>query len=101
MPFSGGVFTLAKAAFQPNTTIASSDVNSDLSDIATGLTAVICKDGTSICTAAIPLHADGITYSVDPDTGLHRTAANTQALFCGGTDIATVSSTGLEVTGAI
>lgn len=101
MPFNGsGTFTLAEAPFVPNTTISSAAVNSDFSDIATnGLTNCVTRDGQSSMSAALPLSVDGVVYANDTNTGLRRTAADTQALFAGGTNILTVSPTGASVTG--
>ncbi len=50
-------------------------------------------------TAALPLAAGGAVYVTDPDTGLRRTAANAQELFCGGTGIIKATTSGAEVVG--
>lgn len=98
MPFDGnGNFTVDQPAFTPSTTISSSATNSNNTDFADGLSNCVTKDGQSTPTAAIPLSNDGIVYASDPDTGLHRTAANTQALECGGTDIITVNTTSVTI----
>lgn len=99
MPFDGnGNFTVDEPPFTPNTQISSAAVNSNNTDFADGLTNCVTKDGQSTPTAVIPLHVDGVNYAADPDTGLHRTATNTQALKCGGTDVLTASATGVDVT---
>lgn len=55
MPYSGsGVFTIINT-FVPGTVILSSAVNQNYSDIATGLSTAILKDGTQILTANIPM----------------------------------------------
>lgn len=62
MPFNGsGVFTLAQPPFAPNTTIASAPMNSDLSDIATGLSGVVTRNGQSPLTANMPAGGYKIT----------------------------------------
>jgi microcystin-dependent protein len=49
--------------------------------------------------AVLPLDTTGFTYTVDPNTGMHRTAADTQAIECGGVDVLTATSTGVSITG--
>lgn len=87
MPRNGsGVYTLPEAPFSPNTVISSADVNSDFSDIATAMTASLARNGEGGMSAALSLSTDGVFYSADPDTGVLRTAANTQAVRVGGED---------------
>lgn len=71
-----GTYTLPQPAFVPNTTISSSAVNSDLSDIASALTASVAADGQTTITgqlkfpagtAAAPSH----TFAVDLTTGMY------------------------------
>lgn len=87
MPRNGsGTFSLAEAPFVPNTPISSSAVNNDLSDIADGLTDSLSRTGLGGMTAQLPLATSGFAYSADPDTGMQRTAANTQVVRVGGVD---------------
>jgi len=96
MPFDGnGNFTVDQPAFTSGTPISSSATNSNNTDFAGGLTNCVTKDGQSSPTAVIPLSNDGFNYASDPDTGIHRTAANTQAMECGGSDVLTASTTDL------
>lgn len=53
MPFSGGTFSIINS-FTSGTTILSAQVNQNYSDIATGLSTCILKDGTQAITATIP-----------------------------------------------
>lgn len=46
----------------------------------------------------LPLATTGFVYGIDTDTGMYLTAANTQAIKCGGVNIATISSSGLDAT---
>lgn len=102
MPRNGaGVFNLAQPAFQSQTPISSSAVNSDLSDIADGLTNSLPRDGQGAMTAVLPLASTGFTYAADPNTGMNRSAADEQVITCGGTVIARFSTTGVDFTGAI
>ena len=56
MAFSGGTFTLASGnPVTTATTISSTWANNTLSDIATGLSTAILKDGTQTVTANIPM----------------------------------------------
>jgi hypothetical protein len=56
MSFDGsGTFTLAEAAFVYDTVISETAMNSNLSDIATGLTTVITKTGVTTPTANLPM----------------------------------------------
>lgn len=67
-----GTFNLAQAAFTSGTTIESAKVNSDLSDIAAGLTQSISKDGQTTYTANQPMGGFKIT-------GLGAATAGTDA----------------------
>ena len=61
MPFNGsGVFSIVNT-FVPGTTIFSSAVNANYSDIATGLSTAILKDGTQTVTADIPMSGHKFT----------------------------------------
>lgn len=61
MPFNGaGVFSIVNT-FVPGTTIFSSAVNANYSDIATGLSTAVLKDGTQTITANIPMAAHKFT----------------------------------------
>ena len=94
-----GTYVLPEAAFVPNTPISSAAVNSDFSDIADALTGSLARDGQGGMTAVLPLANTGFTYLTDPNTGMRRTAADTQAISAGGVDIATFTSTTMTVTG--
>jgi microcystin-dependent protein len=77
MPRNGsGTFTLASAAFVPNTTISSASVNADFSDIATGLTGSISSDGQTTVTGAIKFATGtaalpSITFTAQTTTGIY------------------------------
>lgn len=97
MPRNGaGVFTLAQPPFQPSTPISSSAMNSDLSDIADGLTASVARDGQSPMTGTLQLSQTGFTYSVDPNTGIRRSGADAQGVLCGGSTVVEFSTTAVE-----
>ncbi len=98
MPRNGsGSYSLPEAAFVPNTPISSAAVNSDLSDIGDTLTGSLARDGQGGMTAVLPLANTGFTYLTDPNTGMRRTAADTQAISAGGVDAVTITSTAVDV----
>lgn len=107
IPFNGsGSFSLAEPAFVPNTTISSAAVNSDLQDIADGLSDCLTTDGQSTMSAQIKGFAGTVTvpgysFSTDPNTGIYRVAADNIGVTAGGTKILDISTTGLAVTGAL
>lgn len=99
MPFNGsGVFTLAEPAFVADTPISSAAVNSDLSDIADGLSLCLTNDGQSMMTGQIKafagtLAAPGYAWATDLDTGRYRSSANAMADVCGGIAIVQYTTT--------
>ncbi len=108
LPFNGsGTFTLAQAAFVPNTPISSSAMNSDLSDIATnGLTNAVTKDGQTTITGpfkgangsvGLPMYS----FGSDTNTGMYRIGADELGLSVGGTKIIDIAATGAAVTGTL
>lgn len=76
MPFNGsGSFSIVNT-FIPNTTILSAAVNANFTDIATGLSDVLTRDGQAGMTAAFKaiagsLAAPGISFTSDATSGLY------------------------------
>ncbi len=101
MPRSGPVYTLPEAPYVPNTVISSASVNSNLSDIADALTASLPSNGDGGMSAVLPLDATGFEYTIDPNTGMHRTAADTQAIECGGVEVIEITPTGVSIDGTL
>lgn len=108
MPYNGsGTFTLAEAAFVPNTVISSSVMNSDLSDIATnGLTNAVAKDGQTTITGAFKGASGSVglpmySFSADTDSGVYRIGANNIGVSVNATKILDIATTGLSVTGTL
>lgn len=83
---SSGTYSLPEPPFTPNTTISSTAVNSDFSDVADALTDSLSRTGLGAMQAVLSLATSGFTYAADPDTGMSRTAANTQVISVGGSD---------------
>lgn len=95
-----GTYTLPEAPFQPGTSINSTVMNSDLSDLAAAMTDSLARDGSGGMTAQLSLDATGFAYAVDPDTSMSRSAANTQVIKCGGQDW-TFTATDLTAPGGV
>ncbi len=80
MPFNGsGTFSIVNT-FVPNTTILSAAVNQNFTDIATGLSDCLTRDGQAGMTAAFKaiagsLAAPGISFTSDPTSGLYLSTA--------------------------
>lgn len=87
--------------FTPSTTIASTAVNSNFSDIATALTNSLARNSEGPMTAAIVLHQNGFNYEVDPDTGIKRTGANELAIFAGGANVVVVGTATVSIAIAV
>ena len=89
MPFNGsGVFSIVNT-FVPNTTILSASVNGNFSDIATGLSDCLTRDGQAGMTAALKAisgsaGAPSITFTSDATTGIYLISAGNLGLTSGG-----------------
>ncbi len=83
---SAGVYSLPESPFVANTPISSSATNSNNSDLASAMTDSLSRDGQGGMNAQLHLALSGFNYSSDPDTGMSRSAANTQVVTCGGED---------------
>lgn len=93
-----GTYTVPNS-FTPTTTIDSSDMNDNFSDMGDELTNSVAVDGQSVMTGALKA-ANGsagtpsITFGSDLNTGFYRDAADTPAISAGGTKVASFPSTG-------
>lgn len=100
MPRNGsGTYTLPQAAFVAGTTISSSAVNSDFTDIATALTGSLPRDGqagmtgqlkTADGTVGVPAHS----FSSEATTGLYRPSSGRIGVAIAGVSIGYFDSTG-------
>ena len=91
-------------SFSSGTTISSSAVNANFSDIATEITGSLPRDGQASMTGQLKASsgsaaAPGLTFGADPDTGLFRKAGDTLGIAAGGTEVASATSTVFTVTG--
>src|SRR3954469_13432951 len=80
MPFNGsGTFSIVNT-FVPNTTILSASVNQNFTDIATGLSDCLTRDGQAGMTAVFKavsgsVSAPGISFNNDATSGLYLSAS--------------------------
>lgn len=100
---SAGVYSLPEAPFVSNTPISSSATNSNNSDIADAMTDSLSRNGQGGMNALLGLALSGFSYTSDPDTGMSRSAANTQVITVGGsnwtfttTDVTSPTGTSLQ-----
>lgn len=105
MPRNGsGTYTLPEAAFIPGTTISSSAVNDDFSDIATALTQSLAADGQTPITAPLKgpsgiLSAPSWTFNADTTAGIYLPSVGKVGLVAGSIGVV-VNSVGATVTAA-
>lgn len=81
---TNGVCTVEEAPFQSGTSISSTQTNSNNADFASMLTDSLSRSGDGGMTDQLSLDATGFNYAVDPNTGMSRSAADTQVITCGG-----------------
>jgi microcystin-dependent protein len=89
---SSGTYSLPEPPFVPNTSISSSAVNSDFSDVADALTDSLSRTGLGGMQTTLGLATGGFNYSADPDTGISRSGANTQVITVGGVNYTITAS---------
>jgi len=87
-------------SFTSGSTIQSSQVNANLSDIAAEITNSIARDGQSSMTGQFKAATGSalepsISFDSDRDTGLFRKTGNVIGFAAGGTEVATLSTSGL------
>lgn len=101
---ASGVYSLPQSPFVPQTTIQSSAVNSDLSDIATALTQSIASNGVTPITSPITfvggtVTSPGITFVGDTDTGIYQVSPGVLGIGCNGIQACQFDQTnGIDVT---
>jgi hypothetical protein len=100
-----GTFTMPNT-FTPSTTILSSDVNENNTDIANELTNSLALDGQSTMTGQIKaasgtVGAPGWSFSADLDCGFYRIGANNIGLALNGAKVVDFSTTGVAITGTL
>lgn len=104
MPRNGSGTHSIPNSFSSGTTISSSAVNANFTDIATEITGSLPRDGQAAMTGQFQATAGsatspGIAFSGDTNTGVFRKAADTLGFSAGGTEIASATSTAFTITG--
>ncbi len=103
MPRNGsGTYSLPQPPFTAGTVISSAAVNSDLSDIASALTGSLPRDGQAGMTGQLKATdgssaAPSITFSNEATTGFSRVSAGVIGVDILGTQIGTISATGIVI----
>lgn len=87
-------------SFSTGTTISSSAVNANFSSVASDLTNSLALDGQSTMTGQIKAATGSaatpsISFGSDTNTGFYRSDADTIGIACGGSSVATISSSGI------
>lgn len=86
--------------FSSGTTISSSAMNSNFSDVASEITNSLPRDGQASMTAQFKAAAGtvatpGISFGSDTNTGLYSKSGDVMGVVAGGTEVATISSSGI------
>lgn len=88
-------------SFSSGTTIQSSAVNANFTDIASEITNSLAKDGQTTMTGQLKASsgtaaAPGITFGSDTNTGFFLKSGDTIGIAAGGTEVASIGTTGLS-----
>ena len=102
MPRNGSGTMSISNSFSSGTTISSSAMNANFTDVASEITGSLPRDGQAAMTGQLKsasgsVSAPGLTFSADPDTGFYRSAADSIGVASGGANVATFDSSGLTV----
>lgn len=101
---ASGVYSLPVSAYISGTTIKSSDMNTNLSDIATALTQSLATTGISTMTGPVKA-ADGsaaapaYTFGTETNLGFYRSAGGAVGFASGGILIVTLNASGITLSG--
>lgn len=87
-------------SFSSGTTISSSAMNANFTDIASEITNSLPRDGQAAMTGQLKAasgtaSAPGVTFGADPDTGFYRKSGNEIGISAGGTEVGAFTSKGL------
>jgi hypothetical protein len=106
MPRNGsGTYTIPNT-FSASTTIQSSAVNANNSDIGSEITASLPRNGEAAMTGQFKATtgtaaAPSITFSTDTNSGFYRKSGDVIGIAVGGVEVATINSTGFQGGGAL
>ena len=106
MPRNGSGTMSPQNSFVTDTTISSTDMNANFTDIASEITTSIATDGQSTISAAIRFFSGtvgtpGISWGSDTDSGFYRIGGDNVGLSLGGTKYFDFATTGLTITGVL
>lgn len=92
--------------FAPSTTISSSKVNANFTDIGNEITNSVAVDGQSTMTAPLKLangtvSAPGLTFGSDTNVGMYRIGADNIGIAVNGAKVLDIETTGLSITGTV
>jgi hypothetical protein len=100
-----GTYTVPNS-FTPSTTIDSSDVNQNFTDLGDEITNSVAVDGQSVMTGALKA-ANGaagtpsITFGSDLNTGIYRIGSDNIGVAANGAKVLDIATTGLSITGTL
>jgi microcystin-dependent protein len=102
LPRNGSGTYSVPTTYTSGQTITAAVVNSNFSDVGTELTNSVARDGQTSMTGALKASngtaaAPAVTFASDTDTGIYRKSANTIGVACGGSEVAAISSSGIEL----
>lgn len=94
------------STFSSGTTISSSAVNADLTDIASEITNSVAKDGQTAMTGAVKgadgtVSLPGYAFNSDTNTGIYRIGSDDVGFACGGSKVFEWTATGVAATGTL
>ncbi len=101
MPRNGSGTHSIPNSFSSGTTISSSSMNANFTDIATEVTNSLPRDGQAGMTGQFKAASGtsslpGMAFSSDTDTGFYHKASNTIGVSAGGTEVGTIDSNGFS-----
>lgn len=101
MPRNGSGTHSIPNSFSSGSTISSSAMNANFTDIATEITGSLPRDGQAGMTGQLKaasgtVAAPGMSFSSDTDTGFYRKASNTIGAVVGGAEVGTIDSNGFN-----
>ena len=101
MPRNGSGTMSVANSFSSGTTISSSAMNSNFTDLATEMTNSLPRDGQAGMTGQFKAASGtsslpGVAFGSDTDTGFYRKASNTIGVSAGGTEVGTIDSNGFN-----
>lgn len=101
MPRNGSGTMSVANSFSSGSTISSSAMNANFTDIATEITGSLPRDGQAAMTgqfkgASGTVALPGISFSSDTDTGFYRKSANTIGVVAGGAEVGSIDADGFK-----